>query len=414
LTRTRLLAAAALALLAGAAGPAPGATLEGRVIHPTRPEQAVGVEVLLFGVRRGGGEVIERRASTDAAGSFRFEELPAGAAYVIAASYAGLTFPGRSVVLEAEDEEATREVSFHVYDRSDDASPLAVRGVQWTLRREAGVHRVEQTVRVHNPTLRLIAVAPDAPPALRVPLPAGHGEVELPSPFGRPEPGIEPTDGALELRGPFLPGERDLRFAYDLADEAGLVETSLAFEHPVELLDLRVRDFGVVVEAGDLHPARPLRDSDGLYLRWLGFDLPAGASLPLRLEPLPPRRKLPAPARALAVAALAGALLLLVVRPVTALPEAAPAPDAGREAGGEREALFAALRDLEHDFETGKISEADRERLREEMRRETLAALARERAPAAEAHAPEAARRCDCGHVAQPDDRFCASCGKPL
>ena len=138
--------------------------------------------------------------------------------------------------------------------------------------------------------------------------------------------------------------------------------------------------------------------------------------MPFRVRALPPAMPLPRGAAALLAAVLAGALLYFVAGPLafaglgaqgvaTEPPEESPA----------KAALAAALFDLEHDFETGKLSPDDRDRLRDDLRREALTALARERGQLETASvAAPSSRACVCGRVFGADDRFCASCGKPL
>jgi len=80
-----------------------------------------------------------------------------------------------------------------------------------------------------------------------------------------------------------------------------------------------------------------------------------------------------------------------------------------------REALYASIRDLEDDFETGKLSAEDHAALRDELRARAVALAQREReqarvAPAA-APAPVCAR---CGSGLRTGDRFCAQCGAPV
>lgn len=400
-----------LPLVAGAA------TIEGRVIHPSQPGAGAGREVVLLGVR-GGGEPIQRTARSDASEQFRFEDLPAPGAYLIAAKYGGLSFSGRSVVFEADEAEATRTVVVHIYERSSDPSPLTIRTLEWILEREAGLFRVRKVVRVENPTLTAITVEESAPPALSLGLLAGHRDVSSPfSGHGQVLPGGGTVQGdRLELRGPFFPGERDIFVTYDVdgGNGAGL-RGELVVHDPIEVLDVRVRDFGVVVDAGPLHPARPTRDKDEVYLRYLGFDLAPGRRIPLELTPLPPRRQAPLAAQSLVVAALGGGLLFLVLRPLREATAPAPSEEERTVDLSEREALFEALRDLEHDFETGKLSSIDRDRLREELRQDALRALSTREAsrPAPETPAPPP-EACECGHRPLPGDRFCARCGRPL
>jgi hypothetical protein len=121
---------------------------------------------------------------------------------------------------------------------------------------------------------------------------------------------------------------------------------------------------------------------------------------------------LPQPLVALLAALGAGALLFFVATPIVRQALARGAREESLEPESPaKAALAAALQDLEHDFETGKLSAEDRERLRADLRREALAALARERL----VHAPPAApKTCSCGRVPAAGDRFCAGCGKAL
>lgn len=107
----------------------------------------------------------------------------------------------------------------------------------------------------------------------------------------------------------------------------------------------------------------------------------------------------------------------------------------------EREALYAAIGDLDHDLETGKLSAADHAELRAELRARAIHLLREERAAgaeggasaadsemraaaSAEARAESAApppgdgaatpRCAACGFEAAQAHRFCAHCGAPL
>jgi hypothetical protein len=401
---------ACAALLSLAAPPASaGVTLEARVVHPDDPSRGARLSLALFGVKRD-GETIERAGRTDAEGRLRFADLPAGAAYVLFADYGGIRFSGGTTIVPENEADATRDVVIPIYERSEDPAGLVLRSLDLLVEREAGAWRVGALASVENPRQRAIALPPEAPPALRIGLFAGHSEPR--SPFGQLPPGASIEDGALALRGPFLPGTHELRLVYDVASGADALRTSLPVPDPIDALELRVRDFGVAVDAGQLHPARPSRDGDEIYLRYVGFDVEAGSALPLELTALPPRTPLPTPVQAALVALLAGALFLLVARPVGAEREAEARVARAAAGSAEREALFVALRDLEHDFETGKLSAEDRNALRAALRTEALGALSGERAGPAAGELVAAV--CACGRAAQPGDRFCAACGKPL
>jgi hypothetical protein len=406
------LAVVLAALAALAAAPAGAATLEGEVVHTENPAAAANVSLSLLGVRRG-GDTVERTARSDADGRFRFEDVPADAAYLLFGEYSGIRFYGGTTVLREQDADATRSLVLRIHERTDDPAGLALRSLAVGLEREAGRWRARTLARISNPTSRAIAIEDASPAPLRLGLLPGAGEPR--TPFGRLPPGARVQDGAVELRGPFLPGEQELTLDYEIGEAGDALTAALVLPDPVESFELRVRDFGVAVDAGALHPARPVKDGDEVWMRWIGFDLPAGASLPLALEPLPPRRPLPRTAQALVVAFLAGALFLFVARPLSTA-RTRVGRDLPPEAAGEdpeREALFAALRDLEHDYETGKLSAEDRERMRAALRDEAVRELAARRG-SEPAVAPAEPQVCECGRRTAPGDRFCAACGKPL
>jgi hypothetical protein len=100
------------------------------------------------------------------------------------------------------------------------------------------------------------------------------------------------------------------------------------------------------------------------------------------------------------------------------LEEAAPGASAARR---ERESLIVAIRDLDHDYETGKVAEDDWRALREDLRARAMAYLREERDAAARgggaaagAAAPAAPACPACAAPARPGDRFCAQCGAAL
>jgi len=407
----------AASLLASA--PAQAAQIGGRVSHPSSPEAAAGLLVQAIGIDAS-EQTILRETRTDPDGRYDFDDLPAPAAYLVRARYGEIVFPGGSAVFRPGEPVSPQTIDFEIFDTSSDASRLRLKSLQWVIARSAGVWRVQQSAVVENPDSRVVVVEPDAAPALRVALAPGHGDVE--GVFGRLPEGVVIRDGVAEIRGPVLPGAEgfSLQLAYDLETRETSLDTVIALPDAVEELAVYVQDFGIDVDAGGLHPARPTREQDVIYQSFLGFELPAGGRLPFRVSALPPATELPQLALALGAALLAGALLFFVARPL-----AIAGRGAGARAGDVAEespakaALESALADLEHDFETGKLSPDDRDRLREDLRREALAALFRERMPLEAAGAsgsePAApARACDCGRVAGAADRFCAGCGKAL
>lgn len=105
---------------------------------------------------------------------------------------------------------------------------------------------------------------------------------------------------------------------------------------------------------------------------------------------------------------------------------------------GRKDAVLRAIKDLEFDYQVGKVSEEDFHRFNQELRRQAIrliqqieqeapqvtslderleaeiARLRRTRADEASAPATISARYCThCGHPLEADHRFCAHCGQP-
>jgi hypothetical protein len=383
------------------------ATLEGRIIHPDRPTAVAGLTVGLTGFRPD-GEPFEASTRTDNGGRFTFEALPPRGAYVVGANYDGIGFPGGTVIF-GEGKPETQSVVFHVYDRTSDPGGIRIESMRLLLRREGGTYRLEQRALVQNSTLQVVVVEAESPPLLRIALAPGHGELE--APFGRLPEGTQFRDGTAEIRGPLFPGDQSYAFAYDLPGSGETLQTELRLLEALSELQLLVRDFGVRVDAGTLYPGRPVKEGDSIYLRYVGFDLAPDTRIPLRVMPLAPPATPPRWLQGLLVLTIGGMLLLIVIRPI----EAGSRVETAREESTsepEREAVVAALEDLEFDYQTGKISREDRDRLREELREEAVRTLARARAR--ERKPPVAPRACGCGRVPQPEDRFCSACGAAL
>ena len=125
---------------------------------------------------------------------------------------------------------------------------------------------------------------------------------------------------------------------------------------------------------------------------------------------------LPAAAAAgLVLIAAAGALVFLIA-PLRAGGDAGPEEPELSPAALEREAVMRSIRDLDEDFETGKLEAEDHARLRDELRARAVALLRAQREEVAPATAQTAApERCPgCNGAVRPGDRFCPACGTRL
>jgi hypothetical protein len=259
-------------------------------------------------------------------------------------------------------------------------------------------------------------------PLLRMPIPQGASDIR----FGSDAQGLAfapQPDGGVAVMGSLAPGEMPIQIAYRVpVTEAG-ARLTRSFGVRVPLLRVFVADTGRVTPSGArLHRAKPVRTEDLNYLGLEAFDVDAGEEVAIRLDPLPPHGSAnPNVARALAGLAGVG-LLAWVLLPFARRSGGAPAASERDEpARNEREAVYDAIRDLDHDYETAKLSAEDHSRLRDDLRQRAAALIRAEEAGAAipapgaaPAIAPTARACVQCHAVAAPEHRFCASCGAPL
>jgi hypothetical protein len=270
-----------------------------------------------------------------------------------------------------------------------------------------------------------VAVSGDAPlesdsdaPLLCLPLPSRAENLRFSADsFAR---GIQPDASAgLALRGPFPAGESSFALGYRLPNG----ETGARFERslPTELslLTMYIADTGVLTKTDRLHRRRPVETPDRTFLHLEGFQIAAGETVSVDLSSLPVSQPISTFARIgfvgvasiLAVVFLAAPLRRSVGRTPAAISTAS---------ADERAAVYAAIRDLEDDFETGKISADDRGVMLSELRARAAALLRAERdgdagATTAEPTATAASTACrSCGEPLTAAAHFCSRCGERI
>lgn len=263
-------------------------------------------------------------------------------------------------------------------------------------------------------------VTDSAHPLLHIPLPKGATDLQ----FGTDEAEISlipDPRGGLSAVGTAPPGKSRIQLTYRLPVKHQPAEFDRKFDKAVSLLSVFIADTGHLdPESPRLHRRRPVPTQDLTYMHLEAFDVAAGETVPLKIGVLPPRHSLPRVAVLGSTGVVALAILAILAAPLRSTGTVAPEEETPL-ATREREAVYEAIRDLDFDFETGKVSAEDYPLLRDELRGRAIALLRQEREAEAARGAeqteeePGASRFCTaCGAPRAPEHRFCGQCGARL
>ena len=395
--------------------PAGEGRISGRVVHAESGAPVAGVQVILLALDEQ-GQPSWRTANSDGEGRYRFGGIATGLTYQLGALYAGLPFSGARLAFEP-GVLRLRAGDLPVRDprpaAPGDLSLTALRAVLDVDAAAVSVREVHE-LRAEGETPLLGTLQA---PLLRIPLPRQAVELRARSsdaglelrPVPTPAESTESAGGAgaagesLAVLGSLAPGELHVELEYRLPAPAADTPARFARRLPfhIPLLEIYLVDTGDLAPRSKLlHRRRPARDGSTNYLRLEAFEVAPGEEIALTLERLPPRSAVSqAVALAAAWALALGAVAILLgplVAPFRPRRARAGAEEAAAEAAApgsaaahgaayaalreEREALYAAIGDLDHDLETGKLSAADHAELRAELRARAIHLLREERA----------------------------------
>ncbi len=223
--------------------------------------------------------------------------------------------------------------------------------------------------------------------------------------------------GGLDVGGVAPPGESTVAVDYRIPVTGSSVDLVRSFDQRVPLLSIYLADTGRLIPESDrLHRRRPVRTNDLTYIHLEAFNVAPGEEVTLRISTRSLARGT-SPGRVMAFVVLAGLLSgALLIAPLRGRVLGLEEAEIGElPSVRERESIYSAIRDLEHDYETGKISEADYATMREELRSRAVALLRRERENAVDAEESGALPRCaGCEGEIKATDRFCSQCGRAI
>ena len=370
--------------------PAGGERIEIDVAFPGGVER---VEVLVptGGPAPSGGNLVEKEPKALEGRSFRIFEGPALA-------------PGERLAFWMDLPEARI-----------DADSLEMAEARLLLTLDDAALEVRETHVLHVDGDAGVAAAPGQS-LLQIRLPEAAQNRRFTSDAGGLRLGRLPGAG-VEVGGVAPPGESTVKVDYRIPVDGESVDLVRSFERSLPLMSIFLADTGrLITESDRLHRRRPLRTEDLTYIHLEAFSVAPGEEVALRISSRPPGRG-GSPRGTMALTLLAGvlsaALLVAPLRGGSAGPE-----EAGVEelpSVREREAIYAAIHDLEHDHETGKIAEEDYHSMRDELRARAVGLLRLEQEGAAAAEKHLAPSRCpSCEAEVRATDRFCSRCGEAL
>ena len=240
---------------------------------------------------------------------------------------------------------------------------------------------------------------------------------------------VPDPSGALAVQGPLKAGPGELHFRYRLPVTSESLRFERRFDNLLPLLTLFVADTSVNVSTDRLHRRRATRSGERSYLHFEAFGIEKDEEIVVTLAPITPAAALPPWVTGGLVAAAATGTLAFLAAPLY-LARERPEEDFNPaiEAAAERESVYAAIDDADHDFETGKLDAEEHERLRIQLRARAVSLLRTQRAsvsaraaPAPEAAADPTAGDADaasfchqCGAELAAQARFCSRCGVRL
>lgn len=306
----------------------------------------------------------QRTATTDAAGIYRFTDLPtdAGLAFAARVQYpSGVPYSTDFASFEAG--QTAIDLPISVYETTGDADGVYIERVHFIVEFSAGQALVAELLVFSLDGDR--AYAGDGNAVLRFTLPAGAADLAI----NNEELGGRfqvTADGFVDLLA-LPPGQnvRQVLYRYALPYRGSTLELTRALSYPAANVNALVSDVGQQIIGQGLTDQGLRQTQGGNYYNFIAQDVPAGQALTLRMTNLPTAGAIGASGTVIPSAAsriLIGVLVALAVGAaafLVALPilRRRAAQDVGAGLTG-RAALIDALAELDLAHEAGELSDA--------------------------------------------------------
>lgn len=233
--------------------PSPGAALaadtgviEGRVVDGATQEPVRGVEVTLISAESGSDETIEKSATTDGKGRYRFEDLPTGEDrfYALDAVYQRGLFPGRPITLPSDTQRPpVIDTTLRVWPTTTDQDVLLMgRDDIFLSPNDRGDIGVVESVRLVNTSEDEAYIGrgagdgapPGETPSVGFAMPANadnrsvtivDADIDI--------PGLLSTEYGFAITTAIPPGETRVTFSYPLEGAGGSFDVSRRALYPI-------------------------------------------------------------------------------------------------------------------------------------------------------------------------------------
>ena len=427
----------------GAVRPLPSGRglLVGHLIHPHPQDAHVkGLDVRLFAFGEG-KQRAQWSGRTDADGRFRFEHLNTepNTRYIASVLYQGVVYLSESTTFPkdaAASERPTLDLPVTVYPSGPAPGHLSLDSMHFIVEQEPtrGALRITEVLAFLNPDERTLIGDEDGTITLSLDLPSGADDIQIHEGFVPAQVGL--SDDALVYTGPIYPGTTQVVFSYAVRPQASWAfRRRLAF--PAKMVEIFVPKGGPAILSPQFEQVEPLAIQGRTFEHYRAGSVPAGGGIRFQIGGVSGGHAVGkvGTLAANAIAAGIGIVLLVYVffpfvrRRTHAVSVSHSAEEIERMRWTHiRDRMLEAVREIDFDYECGKLSESDHARLRAEYKARAVDALAALEALDASSSAKEVPEQGDdslpsskvlpfctaCGQRAEDGDRFCARCGAGL